>query len=325
MNHRLPTLRRGTSGPDIEVLRAKLHAVGIPVQGDPTAFFGASTEEAVRSFQRRRNLQVDGICGPDTWSALDEEGHRLGDRLLARRRPMMRGDDVRTLQLRLDSLGFDPGRIDGIFGPETELALIAFQRDAAIAADGICGPDTTSAFARLGHLADGTIGGVRERAVLAATPRQLSGRRVFIASRPTAGPVVEALDSALSAVGVMTARDTSLVVDAEAATPAQTFDADLSVLLQPSADPKWRSAYYSSDRYQSLRGRAIAVCIAESLEAGAEEPRPAAGLTVGFLRETRMPAVVVQLDPAELAAPDSIIGALVQGIRDGFESPPPVD
>ena len=32
---------------------------------------------------------------------------------------MLRGDDVAELQVRLAQLGFNPGRIDGIFGPAT--------------------------------------------------------------------------------------------------------------------------------------------------------------------------------------------------------------
>lgn len=320
-----PTLRRGASGSDVEILHQKLTAVGMPVQGDPAAVFGASTEETVRVFQRRRNLQVDGICGPDTWSALDEHGHRLGDRLLARRKPMMRGDDVRALQARLDSLGFDPGRIDGIFGPQTEDALVAFQRDSAIAADGICGPDTTRAFARVGHLADGEITGVREREVLAATPRRLSGRRVFLASRPAGAEVVAVLTMALVAHGVEVASESDLVVDTHAAAAADAFDADLSVLLQPCADPSWRAAYYGSGRYQSFRGQAIATRLAEELESGVPSPRVAVPLSVGFLRETRMAAVVVQLDQGELDDPKSAVDALVAGIRAGFEAPPAAD
>ena len=39
----------------------------------------ASTETAVRWFQRDRHLQVDGLVGPDTWEQLVEAGWQLGD------------------------------------------------------------------------------------------------------------------------------------------------------------------------------------------------------------------------------------------------------
>src|SRR5262249_46617912 len=59
-----------------------------------------------------------------------------------------RGQDVVDLQNQLAALGFNPGPIDGIFGPRTESALKAFQRSRGITADGICGPETRAAFSR---------------------------------------------------------------------------------------------------------------------------------------------------------------------------------
>ena len=44
--------------------------------------FGPETEHAVREFQVKRGLRVDGVCGPETWNALVESCYRLGDRLL---------------------------------------------------------------------------------------------------------------------------------------------------------------------------------------------------------------------------------------------------
>ena len=53
-----------------------------------------------------------------------------------------KGDDVVALQQKLKAAGFDPGVIDGDFGPATAKALRSFQEKAGIAADGICGPQT---------------------------------------------------------------------------------------------------------------------------------------------------------------------------------------
>ena len=44
--------------------------------------------------------------------------------------PMLRGDDVAELQRRLNALGFDAGREDGIFGTDTNDALVEFQRSS---------------------------------------------------------------------------------------------------------------------------------------------------------------------------------------------------
>ncbi|UFT98078.1 N-acetylmuramoyl-L-alanine amidase [Radiobacillus kanasensis] len=55
-----------------------------------------------------------------------------------------RGSTVKERQKRLKELGYYTGRIDGIFGPLTESAVIKFQRDQGIAVDGIIGPITRS-------------------------------------------------------------------------------------------------------------------------------------------------------------------------------------
>ena len=67
----------------------------------------------------------------------------FGSRFLRLLRPQLRGTDVKLLQFKLKvSDMFDPGPIDGIFGPRTEQAVRAFQRYYRIAVDGIVGPDT---------------------------------------------------------------------------------------------------------------------------------------------------------------------------------------
>lgn len=64
-----PTLRRGSKGPEVVTLQTCLNAK--PIDGD----FGAITETAVRDFQRRNALGVDGVCGPATWGKLEDVYH----------------------------------------------------------------------------------------------------------------------------------------------------------------------------------------------------------------------------------------------------------
>src|SRR5438552_707216 len=63
--------------------------------------------------------------------------------------PMLRegsaGSEVAKLQAQLQDLGFNPGPIDGRFGPATEAAVLAFQQSAGLLADGIAGPRTQGA------------------------------------------------------------------------------------------------------------------------------------------------------------------------------------
>jgi N-acetylmuramoyl-L-alanine amidase len=308
-------LRRGSSGTSVVELHDQLARAALAVQGDSRERFGASTEETVRAFQRRRQLQVDGICGPDTWSALGEELLVLGDRLLSLRRPMLRGDDVRELQQQLSGIGFDAGRTDGIFGPQTDTALRDFQRNAAVAVDGICGRDTLDAMRRVGG----------ERESFAASPRALPGRTILLGTRvAAAAQAVEAIAGHLGELGAICTTTTVLEVDTDAARVANELDVDLCVLIQHLADPTWRSAYYQSGRYRSFRGHAIALRIGEELASAAAPVTGSqtAGLSGGVLRETRMAAVVVQLDlePADLLG--RACGAVTAGIRRGFEDPP---
>ena len=89
-------------------LRQRLAATGATLPAGDT--YDDATRSAVRTFQERRGLRVDGICGPETWGALIESGFHLGDRLLYISGDMLRGDDVADLQRQLNALGFDAVR-----------------------------------------------------------------------------------------------------------------------------------------------------------------------------------------------------------------------
>ena len=84
--------------------------------------------DEIRSFQQERGLHVTGELNDATIRALDESRWKLGDRsLYLQNSPMMRGDDVAALQSRLTEMGFNCGRVDGIFGEMTEAAVKEFQ------------------------------------------------------------------------------------------------------------------------------------------------------------------------------------------------------
>jgi hypothetical protein len=64
----LPTVRRGDVGAPVRRVQALLVAAGasLPITGN----FLEQTEKAVRAFQQRRKLGVDGVVGDDTWAGL---------------------------------------------------------------------------------------------------------------------------------------------------------------------------------------------------------------------------------------------------------------
>ena len=114
------------------------------------------SEEEIRSFQQSRGLTVTGIVNDVTARALEEARWKLGDRsLYLQEPPLMRGDDVAALQSRLTEMGFDCGRVDGIYGELTAKAVKEFQKSAGIAVDGECGPATVIGLIRLTKIVSG--------------------------------------------------------------------------------------------------------------------------------------------------------------------------
>lgn len=67
--YQLPMMR----GRDVVALQRRLRALGFTALGQPDGLYGPATERAVRAFQRKRGLQVDGIAGPIVFSHLFEE------------------------------------------------------------------------------------------------------------------------------------------------------------------------------------------------------------------------------------------------------------
>ncbi|MDQ3951716.1 MAG: peptidoglycan-binding protein, partial [Actinomycetota bacterium] len=162
-------IRQGDRSQQVADVQARLRALGLKVD-DETGTFGDSTRHAVRTFQQRRGILVDGIVGPNTWTELVEASWRLGDRSLYLKHPAFRGDDVALLQKGLNALGFDSGREDGIFGADTARGVKAFQKEYGVAEDGIWGPRSQTALAGLRVDRPGTTAQLREELRRAGSP-----------------------------------------------------------------------------------------------------------------------------------------------------------
>ncbi|MGE4272635.1 MAG: peptidoglycan-binding protein [Desulfitobacterium sp.] len=142
-----PLLRQGSQGPSVVHLQQLLTSHGFS-PGAIDGIFGPKTEAAVIAFQKSRGLAVDGIVGVRTWTA-------LGVNCMTPPPPPpspcptlrqgATGPSVVRLQQLLTSHGFSPGAIDGIFGPKTYAAVIAFQGSKGLVKDGIVGVKTWTA------------------------------------------------------------------------------------------------------------------------------------------------------------------------------------
>ena len=126
-------------------LQVALRARGL-YTGTVDGIRGPGTAGAIRAFQARTGLAVDGVAGPLTRRRLGWRGRPwLGRRLLREGR---RGWDVSALQFLLGRQGFPSGPVDGDLGVRTDAALRRFQTWAGLAADGLAGPATLAALRR---------------------------------------------------------------------------------------------------------------------------------------------------------------------------------
>lgn len=229
-----------------------------------------------------------------------EAGYRLGDRLLYLRQPMLRGDDVAALQRRLGALGFDAGRVDGIFGPATERALDEFQRNTGLTVDGVCGPSTVETLERFGRHGGERqpVAAVRELEVLRRSPRTLQGRRVVLGDGGGLHAALRATARVLTEAGA----EVTIVVhpdQSEQAAEANAARGDVFVglRLDPGSEA-CASAHYLGHRYESAGGRRLAELVQATVPAAVGVGDGGVrGMAIPLLKETRMPAVLCEIGP----------------------------
>lgn len=165
---------------NVAALQVALKAVGL-YGGSIDGIRGPGTRRAVKRFQRRHRLAVDGVAGRRTRRALGRRGRpRLGSRVMRRGN---RGWDVAALQFMLGRRGHPAGSIDGGFGARTRAAVRRFQRAAGLVADGVVGPATLRALRRGRRGGGHRGGGHRGRG-------RKGGPVVFF--RPVRAPLVDA-------------------------------------------------------------------------------------------------------------------------------------
>lgn len=316
-------IRLGSAGPEVTDVQRRLATLGRMTEPDDPGVFGRTTEAAVKAFQQERGLLADGVVGEDTWKALVEASYQLGDRNLWHRQPMIRGDDVRDLQKRLNRLGFDAGQVDGLFGPQTESALRDFQLNVALNVDGIAGPDTVDALKRLHrqHQSVPTYN-VREKEAMRGQDRaSLAGAKLMI--DPGHGPddpgmvaedgriaehqinwdIASRLAGRLQALGCAITlsrgpRTTPSVSDRAQLANDEGVEAVIGIHLNGIPSPRAHGAaayYFGRDDVLSEAGRRFAQLAVDHVveQTGTLNCRTHPS-TSGLLRETRAPAILIE-------------------------------
>lgn len=84
--------------------------------------FGAGTESAVKRYQTKTNLTSDGIVGTGTWERMRQ--------------------DIKPIQAALENKGYDVGVVDGIATEKVYNAVLKYQTDNGLTADGMVGAST---------------------------------------------------------------------------------------------------------------------------------------------------------------------------------------
>jgi N-acetylmuramoyl-L-alanine amidase len=325
-------IARGDQGEPVRDVQRRLLGAGLRIEADELeGSFGASTEAAVRAFQEDRGLPIDGIVGSDTWSQLVEAGYRLGDRTLYLRSPAFRGDDVRELQRTLNALGFDAGKQDGIFGARTAQGVREFQRNVASKVDGIVGLDTVGEMTRFRPTLEGPSRAVvREREAARGPGLSLRGAVVAIdAEGPEAArAIASATATELEGRGarpmvLFGAGEPSPVEDRIRRANAAEAALLISVGIGAEDGDGCACFHFGTPTTYSPMGQRLASSILGALVAGIGlADRGVHARSIAILRETRMPAVVVEpvgADDGRIGDP-RFVGAVAARIAEGIEA-----
>lgn len=149
------SLSMGSRGYDVYILQLKLADLNYDMGYATPGVFDTDTAAAVKAFQKKVEMKVDGKVGsearrylwPKTVDKDEEEKKKYegtpDDPYTERTLKLgKRGDDVANMQMRLKAGGYFYGEADGNFGKDTEAAVIRFQKANNLKPDGIVGEQT---------------------------------------------------------------------------------------------------------------------------------------------------------------------------------------
>lgn len=195
------TLRYGMRGSEVSALQRALAAAGHALTAD--GVFGHQTRLAVRAYQGRNGLKVDGVAGAMTLARLfgqpgtDTDASQPPPPLPGNSEPqgaatiiraLRKGSDpaqIRLLQQALSKAGVGSLTADGVYGGKTAAAVRAFQSRYGLPASGTADPNTLA----LLYLVSGTA----SDAALKAAINNATGVLTMRAAASTAASAVQSV------------------------------------------------------------------------------------------------------------------------------------
>ncbi|HEY7931496.1 MAG TPA: peptidoglycan-binding domain-containing protein [Acidimicrobiales bacterium] len=221
--------------------------------------------------------------------------------------PYQRGDDVAQLQVHLAQLGFNPGRIDGIFGPLLDRALREFQENAGLDVNGVLTRATIHALERLG-------GNEERRLVTDARnlEEQNGGRAIVLWGD---GPLVSELARALRTNFEVHQSSAANAHDVAAFANEHQVALVLSLATLESMTGI-HLHYWAGYRTHSRRGEQLASAIAATLAASASAPRvEVTGMALPVLRETQMTTLHVEFGKTSDQGRHGVVTAIATNVE----------
>ena len=203
------TMRLNNTGEAVASLQQRLTELMYDV-GEVSGVYNKKTIAAVKKFQQKNGVTVDGLAGYETQMLLyslqaipaDAQAAPAPTALPQAPKTIIRqgdtGEDVEKVQYRLVELGYYQGLVDGTFGATSVAALQHFQQMNYLQADGIAGKETL----KILFSADAVAITPPE-----ATQPPVTQENVVIIQSGTAGEIVANLQKRLTELGYYTARN----------------------------------------------------------------------------------------------------------------------
>ncbi|MCL1795798.1 MAG: peptidoglycan-binding protein [Clostridia bacterium] len=232
------SLRTGMTGDDVRQLQMRLTDLYYYAKAVDSTYSQA-TEQAVRGFQQRNGLTVDGVAGSDTQAKLYSSLALPAPTAIPTAPPYQPsatlqvgslGEDVYRLQERLFDLGYYSGRIDGIYSETVMLAVRAFQTANKLTVDGKAGVNTQT-----------RIFGANAVAAASANDNAYTTLR-----QGDSGERVRALQGLLTSFGYYTGTITG-VYDGATVIAVQQFQAANSLIVDGIAGPATQQLLYNGN------------------------------------------------------------------------------